>query len=186
MLAGGIPVAFAISSATGSSCSRVISSTSQATMASSVGGFTSTVATARNLPSCPVAFPGRMPPAITMVSSASTSTPAAPPPPPPFGFIKPSPRCGQHRGRGGQNQPYHPREQFGNVHSPLVSLRKRREIKPFLIEHSSPASVRLFEKFWLTQNQQPDIHLFMKKLMLSVILVAFAVAVQAGDSKNAQ
>ena len=45
--------------------------------------------------------------------------------------------------------------------------------------------VELLEKFWLNQSQETGISLFMKKLMLSVITLAFAVAVQAGDSKKA-
>ncbi|PYJ00956.1 MAG: hypothetical protein DME25_19315 [Verrucomicrobia bacterium] len=37
----------------------------------------------------------------------------------------------------------------------------------------------------MNQSQETGIYLFMKKLMLSVITLAFAVAVQAGDSKKA-
>src|SRR5688572_5216014 len=53
-------------------------STSHVTIATFVGGSRITTAVARSSPSCPTAFPGPIPPAISIESSASIGTAAAP------------------------------------------------------------------------------------------------------------
>ena len=76
---GGMPVVRWTSARARSTKSRVMNSTSTAaTTTFACPGFSMTTAVTRSWPSCPVALPGPMPPAMTIESSASRLTAAAP------------------------------------------------------------------------------------------------------------